>query len=195
MPKFGRDPFKDFLDIQDEVNRLFRRGFMGECRTRLAPGDNAWAPAVDVYETKRNLVLLVELPGLTAQDIDIAFDDGVLRISGVRRVPSHTTSTSSSRRLPPWPDEPDATCEPRTIHGLRSNSTMTGRLVSRPLNRSSGVPVLFAGSNALMTLLRPMGDSFLREGAGRGRSSQGPTPGTSSISNVCSVYKAGLTWN
>jgi len=87
MPKFGRDPFKDFLDIQDEVNRLFRRGFMGECRTRLAPGDNAWAPAVDVYETKRNLVLLVELPGLTAQDIDIAFDDGVLRISGVRRVP------------------------------------------------------------------------------------------------------------
>ncbi len=87
MPRFGRDPFKEFLDIQDEVNRLFRRGFMGECRTRPAPRDNAWAPAVDVYETKENLVLLVELPGLAASNIDIAFDDGVLRISGVRQVP------------------------------------------------------------------------------------------------------------
>ncbi len=87
MPKFARDPFKELLDIQDEVNRLFRRGFMGECRTRPASGDNAWAPAVDVYETKSDLVLLVELPGLAAADIDIAFDDGVLRISGVRKVP------------------------------------------------------------------------------------------------------------
>ncbi len=87
MPKFGRDPFRDFLDIQDEVNRLFRRGFMGECRTRPAGQGHAWAPAVDVYETKQNLVLLVELPGLMVKDIDIAFDDGVLRISGQRPVP------------------------------------------------------------------------------------------------------------
>ncbi len=87
MPRFGRDPFRDFMDLQDEVNRLFRRGSMGECRTRPAPGDNAWAPAVDVYETRHNLVLLVELPGLSAMNIDIAFDDGGLRISGERQVP------------------------------------------------------------------------------------------------------------
>jgi hypothetical protein len=38
-----------------------------------------------------------------------------------------------------------------------------------------------------------MGDSLLREEPGAEKEIQGSTPGTFSISNVCSVYKTALT--
>ena len=48
------DPFGDISDIETEMNRLFQ-GFFGP---RPASGpDRVWAPAVDMYETKDELVV------------------------------------------------------------------------------------------------------------------------------------------
>lgn len=44
-----------------------------------------WEPLVDVYELTDKFVILVELPGVKKEDIDITLKDGILRISGVKK--------------------------------------------------------------------------------------------------------------
>lgn len=51
------------------------------------PGDR-WRPAIDVFETEKAVVVRVELGGVRSQDVKVTVDGDVLRIQGVRRVPS-----------------------------------------------------------------------------------------------------------
>lgn len=44
-----------------------------------------WVPLMDVYEFVDRFVILVELPGVNKEDIDITLRDGILKISGVRK--------------------------------------------------------------------------------------------------------------
>ena len=53
--------------------------------TRLATGPTGWTPAVDLLETADRFVILVELPGLTQDDVQLQHHDGRLTISGLRR--------------------------------------------------------------------------------------------------------------
>ena len=41
-----------------------------------------YLPAVDIYETEEELVLLADLPGVKGEDIDIQFEQGELTITG-----------------------------------------------------------------------------------------------------------------
>ncbi len=74
------DPFRDITSFRDDINRLFARSFGEEGVT----GTRTWAPAVDVFETKDAVVLKAELPGLTADEVDVEIDDNVLTVSGER---------------------------------------------------------------------------------------------------------------
>jgi len=49
-----------------------------------ADQDDVWAPAVDIYEREDSLVLLVDLPGLERDDIDLQVDANSLTIQGAR---------------------------------------------------------------------------------------------------------------
>ncbi|MFN4245811.1 MAG: Hsp20/alpha crystallin family protein [Brevinematia bacterium] len=44
-----------------------------------------WVPMVDIYEFTDKFMILVELPGVSKEDIDITLRDGFLKISGVRK--------------------------------------------------------------------------------------------------------------
>lgn len=44
-----------------------------------------WIPPVDIYEFVDKFVILVELPGIDKNDIDISLKNGILKISGVRK--------------------------------------------------------------------------------------------------------------
>jgi HSP20 family protein len=50
---------------------------------QLAVG--SWAPNVDIYETNDLVSVCVELPGVESGDIRISFQDGILRLRGVKR--------------------------------------------------------------------------------------------------------------
>lgn len=73
------DPFRDITSFRNDLNRLFA-GALGGTVT----GTQTWAPAVDVFETSDAVILKAELPGLTADDVDVEVDDNVLTISGER---------------------------------------------------------------------------------------------------------------
>jgi len=44
-----------------------------------------WVPAIDILEEKERFVLRADLPGVSAEHIDISMDKGLLTISGERR--------------------------------------------------------------------------------------------------------------
>jgi len=46
-----------------------------------------WSPSVDLCETSEAYTVRVELPGVDLADISLAFQDGALRISGIKREP------------------------------------------------------------------------------------------------------------
>jgi HSP20 family protein len=79
----GWDPSGDLAAIQQEMNRLFE-SFLGQGPARVQPGGRTWAPPMDVCETKTDLRVLVELPGIPQSQIQIEIAEGVLTIRGER---------------------------------------------------------------------------------------------------------------
>jgi HSP20 family protein len=78
------EPFRNAADIQTEVNRLFDN-FFGRPANPSAQGGRAWAPVVDMCETKDDLVLSVELPGVREKDVTVSITGDRLVIKGERR--------------------------------------------------------------------------------------------------------------
>lgn len=74
------EPFRVF-DIQNEVNRLFDN-FFG--RSAGAAAGRTWMPPVDMYATKDDLVLTVELPGVNEKDVSVTITGDLLTIKGER---------------------------------------------------------------------------------------------------------------
>ncbi len=72
--------YSDPHSRRDEARPAQPRYFVAE----LAPA--AWQPNVDVYQTDEAVVVIVELAGIRADNVDISVDGRVLRLSG-QRVP------------------------------------------------------------------------------------------------------------
>lgn len=92
------DPFRDLMNLQDEVNSLFRRSFFRGAETPAAVETAAiWAPALDMHESDDKITLEVELPGLEAKDIEISLDDDILHIKGERKFASEVKEENYHR--------------------------------------------------------------------------------------------------
>jgi len=76
------EPFRNVSDVQGEMNRLFDSFFGRPVST--AAGTRAWAPVFDMYETKDELVLNVELPGVREKDISLSITGDLLTVKGER---------------------------------------------------------------------------------------------------------------
>ena len=78
------DPFRDLRSLQEEVNRLFStnltRAFGDE-----GIGRGAWAPSVDIYENKDQIVLEAELPGMKQDEFDLSIENNVITLRGERK--------------------------------------------------------------------------------------------------------------
>src|SRR6266704_2284414 len=76
-------PVEQLSTLREEINRLCDSPF-GEL-TRRMELFNGWAPTLDLYEDKDNLIVKAELPGMKRDEIDISVHDGTLTISGERK--------------------------------------------------------------------------------------------------------------
>ncbi len=75
------DPFRDLQRLQDEMNRVF------DDRLAVRGGESVgWTPAVDIYEDEEGVSLRVELAGVEPKDVEIRFENGVLTLSGERKL-------------------------------------------------------------------------------------------------------------
>jgi len=83
------DAFHDLRGAQDQMNEMYKlfaqlRGQQASQSDTGATSAPAWAPPVDISERKDAYVLTVELPGVKLEDLEIAFQDGLLTIQGER---------------------------------------------------------------------------------------------------------------
>ena len=78
------DPFRELTDMQVEVNRAFDAYF--GVRPRTPVPERTWAPPIDVYETRDDLVVAVELPGVGEKDIHLSTTGDVLSLRGQRGI-------------------------------------------------------------------------------------------------------------
>ncbi len=57
----------------------------------------AWQPPLDVYETKDVFVIVLDVPGVSGDKIDITFESGVLTVQGERKFHSGVSEDSFHR--------------------------------------------------------------------------------------------------
>jgi len=105
-----------------EFTHLFANVYSSMANLRLRDqlrtyGECDWQPPVDIFEKEDAIVVVVELPGVTKNDIDARVEQGVLLITGEREkdVPTgtrhvHQLEIPSGRfvRALPLPDDVDA---------------------------------------------------------------------------------------
>ena len=76
-------PFDQLTNVQEEINRLFEpiAGL-----SRRSQFFNVWSPALDILEDKDHVIVRAELPGMKKEEIDLSLHEGVLSISGGRKL-------------------------------------------------------------------------------------------------------------
>ena len=65
--------------LRNEIEDLFE-GFMGSAPTRVE--ERRWMPALDIKENDAEYLLKAELPGMDASNVEISYQNGVLRLKG-----------------------------------------------------------------------------------------------------------------
>ena len=78
------DPFREFVTLQDRMNRLFREPYGPEGREESL-STTTFAPPVDVYEDEHNVTLKIEVPGIDEKDIDVRIENNTLTVHGERK--------------------------------------------------------------------------------------------------------------
>src|SRR5688572_11424451 len=89
MFDFGRT-----FDLQREIDRYLQQ-VAGAKRPVAMFTRSTWQPAVDVYETSDAVVALVDLAGLSQDEIDLVVGRNALTVRGVRRPPGPGLSPAS----------------------------------------------------------------------------------------------------
>jgi HSP20 family protein len=77
------DPFRELSTLQNRVNGLFQdygRGSQDELTTT-----GSFVPAVDVYEDEHNIILKLEVPGVSQEDVDVRLENNTLTVRGERK--------------------------------------------------------------------------------------------------------------
>jgi HSP20 family protein len=77
-----RDPF---AALQTEMNRLFDDVWSGFGTPAANMESVIAAPRIDLKEDGDNWYITAELPGLSEDDVEVTYDDGVLRIAGEKK--------------------------------------------------------------------------------------------------------------
>jgi HSP20 family protein len=91
------DPFREFAQLQDRINRVFNT--YGTAGDEGLMTSGAWVPPVDIYENgQHEVVLKVELPDMSREDIDISVDNGTLTIKGEKKF-SNEVKEEQFRRI------------------------------------------------------------------------------------------------
>jgi HSP20 family protein len=73
------EPFHEIASLQNEMSRFMNGLLEGSGRT-----NQAWVPALDVWETESEIVYALDLPGVPEDKISVELDDGALTINAER---------------------------------------------------------------------------------------------------------------
>ncbi len=78
-------PFKDIEKVRSEMDRLVDTFLFGVPQRGDFWEEAEWLPAVDVAETKNEIVVKVEIPGMDLKEFDISLRERTLTIKGEKK--------------------------------------------------------------------------------------------------------------
>lgn len=76
------EPFNDLRQMQDTMDRLWRRFGNGSAASSDSPHAEAWAVPLDVVRNGEDTVIRASMPGVSPEDIQVSIEDSVLTIKG-----------------------------------------------------------------------------------------------------------------
>jgi len=88
---------KYFEVLQNQMNQM-----MKDVRLTDSGGlscDRIWKPAVDIYETAEDVIVLVEVAGIKKEDINLVFNKDLLIIAGRRENPAQFAPTKKMHQV------------------------------------------------------------------------------------------------
>jgi HSP20 family protein len=87
------DSFRDLLDLQNEMTRVFGRAYGEDVEGTRA----SWAPPIDIFETQDAYKVVAELAGFSPDEVDVTVNDGTLTIKGERKFYEETNEENFHR--------------------------------------------------------------------------------------------------
>lgn len=73
---------KDFDRMRQHMRK--KLGALARPGAAVVLSHSGWRPSLDLYETKDEFIVLVDVPGIQPQDVEIVVDRDILRIAGNR---------------------------------------------------------------------------------------------------------------
>lgn len=89
--KYGQDFWSSIFDNTQNA------GFLEQISNMMLPQKSF--PHADIYQTEQAIIVLIDLPGIKKQDIQIQATDDRLLIKGITPEPSHGNHLLSSERF------------------------------------------------------------------------------------------------
>jgi len=80
-------PLKEIEEIRKEMDRLFEEFLSPVRRRRAVSTEGVISPNVDIFERGNELVILVELPGVKKEEIELVISDDRLIVKGEIKKP------------------------------------------------------------------------------------------------------------
>jgi len=77
------EPFRDLMVMQDRMTRLIDETLSRIMKEEVSQG--VWLPPVDILERGDEVVLKIDLPGLSQNEIEIRVEENTLIVQGERR--------------------------------------------------------------------------------------------------------------
>jgi len=95
------NPARELLNMEREFNKLFnsfgKRLSIGEMDS-LDEYENAiWMPLADIKEDKNNYFVMLDLPGISKDEVKVAYNNGQLSVSGERKQEKETMDSKFQR--------------------------------------------------------------------------------------------------
>ena len=78
-------PFDGLDSFGSRINNLFDQA-LDRARRDAISGSGVWSPSVDVLESKDSYLVRAELPGMNKEDFNLEVKDGMLTLSGERKL-------------------------------------------------------------------------------------------------------------
>ncbi len=90
-------PWQQLDEMNNRLARLFNESETGSRRFTDASNGGDWIPAVNVEETRDEVILSAELPGMNRDQVELEIENNVLTISGTKEATRRDTGRDANR--------------------------------------------------------------------------------------------------
>lgn len=84
------DPFRDLETIQKEMNRMFDSSLVRWPSRDAGLLEGAWSPAIDIYDSKDNVLVKADIPGMNKDEIEVSVHGDTLILKGQKKQEKET---------------------------------------------------------------------------------------------------------